>query len=137
VARVAVLRVPRELRADLVVAEPEVVDVTGREEVIALIGPAVPRQEQEALLRNEVVELELPDLEVDPPIAEQIVEPHKRRFEMEGPRSLPSWYPRSRKACPKAFNSGHAVWHAEHGRPYFRANAGIALVLCTASEKAV
>jgi len=35
----------------------------------------------------------------------------------------------SRKTWPKLFNSGHAVWHAEQGRPYFRANAGIAMTL--------
>jgi hypothetical protein len=27
---------------------------------------------------------------------------------------------------PKTFSIGHASWHAEHGSPYFRANAGIA-----------
>src|SRR5437660_10060826 len=41
-------------------------------------------------------------------------------------RSFMSWYPLSRKTWPKLFNSGHAVWHAEHGSPYFLANAGIA-----------
>src|SRR5205085_707504 len=44
-------------------------------------------------------------------------------------RSFMSWYPLSRKTWPKLFNSGHAVWHAEHGSPYFRANAGIARTL--------
>src|SRR5882724_1527622 len=42
-------------------------------------------------------------------------------------RSFPSWYPLSRNTWPKLLSSGHAVWHAEHGRPYFLAKAGIAL----------
>src|SRR5712692_3650792 len=40
--------------------------------------------------------------------------------------SFMSWYPLSRKFCPKLFSSGHAVWQAEQGRSYFRAKAGMA-----------
>src|SRR6266853_4306649 len=48
-------------------------------------------------------------------------------------RSFMSWYPLSRNAWPKLFSSGHAVWHAEHGRPYFLAKAGMASTFCTGS----
>src|SRR4029077_12613293 len=41
-------------------------------------------------------------------------------------RSFPNWYPLSRNCCPNTFRMGHPMWQAEHGRPYFRANAGMA-----------
>jgi len=46
-----------------------------------------------------------------------------------------SWYPLSRKFCPKLFNSGHAVWQAEQGRSYFRAKAGMARTRFTGSAE--
>jgi hypothetical protein len=32
------------------------------------------------------------------------------------------------KVWPNALSFGHASWHAEHGNPYFLANAGIARI---------
>jgi hypothetical protein len=46
-----------------------------------------------------------------------------------------SWYPLSRKFCPKLFSSGHAVWQAEQGRSYFRAKAGMASTRLTGSAE--
>src|SRR6266852_4395388 len=49
--------------------------------------------------------------------------------------SFMSWYPLSRKFCPKLFSSGHAVWQAEQGRSYFRAKAGMARTRFTGSAE--
>src|SRR6202165_1229802 len=46
-------------------------------------------------------------------------------------RSLPSWNPLSRKACPNGFSSGQTVWQAEHGRLYLRAKAGMLFLALT------
>src|SRR5215831_7936570 len=46
---------------------------------------------------------------------------------MGASRSLPIWYPLSLNCWPKGLNFGQASWHDEHGMPYLRAKAGIAL----------
>src|SRR5437879_3088119 len=77
---------PRELRTDLVVSKPEVGEtqcVGHQSEWIRLVGTAVAGEEEEALFRNEVVQLELPELEVDPVVVPQIVEADERGFKVE------------------------------------------------------
>src|SRR5579884_4557998 len=46
-------------------------------------------------------------------------------------RSFINWYPLSLKFCPKTFSFGQVSWHAEHGNPYLRAKAGIAVAFCS------
>src|SRR6516162_736614 len=46
---------------------------------------------------------------------------------MGASRSLPIWYPLSLNCWPKGLSFGQASWHEEHGMPYLRAKAGIAL----------
>src|SRR5215469_13465960 len=46
---------------------------------------------------------------------------------MGASRSLPIWYPLSLNCWPKGLSFGQASWQDEHGMPYLRANAGIAL----------
>src|SRR5207245_4137329 len=91
VARVAVVRVAGELRADLIVTQSEIVRVPLRQKVIGRIRAAVSRKEQEALLGDQVVQLELPHFEVDPSVAPEIVEPDERGLEVEKAVFVSRW----------------------------------------------
>src|SRR6266403_2484991 len=62
-----------------------------RLEVVVLIEPAVCRQGQNALLREQVVQFELANLDVEPCRIEDIVEPHVCRFNVEGPEFIRRW----------------------------------------------
>ena len=84
VARVAVVRVARELGADLVVPKAEVVRAADGQIVVGIQEAAVGRQPRDALLREQVVQLELTDLQVGPGRVAQVVEADERRLEPGG-----------------------------------------------------
>src|ERR1700674_134362 len=72
-----------KLHPELIVTQPESGRVANRNKVVILVDAAVGGEKQEPLLGNQVVELELPGLDVRPMRVEQIVEADVGCFEVK------------------------------------------------------
>src|ERR1700733_13553961 len=74
----------RDFETELVVTNlAEDVTVAHRNEVIELVDSAVPGEGQDALFREQVVELEFSQFYVEPGTAPEVVEAGKDAFEVE------------------------------------------------------
>src|SRR4051812_20406310 len=73
----------RELGADLIVSHSEVDGAPRRLEVIGRVGSAGAGKKEEALLRDQIIELELAHLQVQPRAAPEVVEAQVHRLESE------------------------------------------------------
>src|SRR6202035_3466573 len=84
IARPIIERVPHQLGAELVVSHftPDVA-VALRTEVVELVDATVSRESEDALLREQIVELELAQLYVKPRAAEEIVETRHDGFKVK------------------------------------------------------
>src|SRR6266403_3714988 len=87
---------PHPLDTQLVIADAKYIRLrrsrfVHRLKMVVLIEPAVCRQGQNALLRKQVVQFELTNLDVEPCRIEDIVEPHVCRFNVEGSEFIRRW----------------------------------------------
>src|SRR5260221_12064237 len=60
--------------------------------VVVLIEPAVARERQDALLREQVIQLEFSDLEVEPSRIKNIAEADVGGFNVERPQFVRGWH---------------------------------------------